>query len=96
MITNSSFHQLTPFLAVEVWQDDGEPEKCVTCNGTGLEYGSDPCEDCNATGKRHLTPGWYYWHCEPGCLPESEEVGPFLSPHAALAAAKDSTDDHRN
>ncbi len=24
-----------------------------------------------------LEPGWYYWFCLPGCLPDSEPIGPF-------------------
>ena len=22
-------------------------------------------------------PGWYWWTCFPGCLPDSEAIGPF-------------------
>ena len=32
--------------------------------------------------------GWYYWYCFPGCLPDSEAIGPFLSYRAALKAAQ--------
>lgn len=31
----------------------------------------------------HFTEGWYYWPCEPGCLPDSDPVGPFSSQVAA-------------
>ena len=24
-----------------------------------------------------VIPGWYWWACYPGCLPDSEHVGPF-------------------
>jgi hypothetical protein len=30
--------------------------------------------------------GWYYWYCTPGCLPDSEPVGPFTSSVEARAA----------
>lgn len=32
--------------------------------------------------------GWYWWHCEPGCLPDSDPHGPFRSTTAAEAAAR--------
>ena len=33
--------------------------------------------------------GWFYWYCFPGCLPDSEPVGPFKSHAKALKAARD-------
>lgn len=39
--------------------------------------------DCRAVA--HLNdeepgePGWYYWHCLPGCLPDSDAFGPFAN-----------------
>lgn len=36
-----------------------------------------------------LPPGWYWWACSPGCLPDSEAVGPFDSMDAALANARE-------
>lgn len=29
--------------------------------------------------------GWYYWACFPGCLPDSDPVGPFETEDAAIA-----------
>ena len=29
-------------------------------------------------------PGWYYWACFPGCLPDSDPIGPFASEDAAI------------
>lgn len=37
--------------------------------------------------------GWYWWHCYPGCLPDSDPFGPFSSSKAALAAACEDTED---
>lgn len=34
-------------------------------------------------------PGWYFWHCFPGCLPDSEAEGPYATEEEALAAAQD-------
>lgn len=32
-------------------------------------------------------PGWYWWACFPGCLPDGEPMGPFESEQAAIEAA---------
>ena len=34
-------------------------------------------------------PGWYYWYCFPGCMPESDPIGPFDTEAAALASAQE-------
>jgi hypothetical protein len=36
-----------------------------------------------------VTPGWYWWPCFPGCLPEGDPVGPFTSSIAAYYDAMD-------
>lgn len=28
--------------------------------------------------------GWYYWYCLPGCLPDSEPMGPFETEQEAI------------
>ena len=37
----------------------------------------------------HEDPGWYFWFCFPGCLPDSEAEGPFETEAAALEAARE-------
>ena len=32
--------------------------------------------------------GWYYWFCSPGCLPDSDPVGPFATEEDALINAQ--------
>ena len=32
--------------------------------------------------------GWYWWRCLPGCLPDSEPMGPFETPQEALRNAR--------
>ena len=32
--------------------------------------------------------GWYWWSCSPGCLPDSDPVGPFATEAEALADAQ--------
>ncbi len=36
-----------------------------------------------------LEPGWYYWYCLPGCLPDSEPFGPFESAESAIEAMRE-------
>jgi len=35
-----------------------------------------------------LDAGWYYWFCSPGCLPDSDPIGPFRTSDDALQDAK--------
>ena len=39
------------------------------------------------------TGGWFWWACFPGCLPDSEPVGPFDTWQAAKADAQDNATD---
>lgn len=32
---------------------------------------------------------WYWWSCFPGCLPDSDPIGPFETEEDALADAQD-------
>jgi len=29
-------------------------------------------------------PGWYWWACEPGCLPHGPAIGPFKTEQEAM------------
>lgn len=31
-----------------------------------------------------LAPGWYWWVCWPGCLPDGDAVGPFATEQMAI------------
>lgn len=33
--------------------------------------------------------GWYYWFCLPGCLPDSDPIGPFETEEEAIDAARE-------
>lgn len=33
-------------------------------------------------------PGWYWWPCFPGCLPDGEQAGPFATSRLAWADAR--------
>jgi hypothetical protein len=36
--------------------------------------------------------GWYYWYCQPGCLPDSEPVGPYDSEEDAILNCLESSE----
>ena len=36
-----------------------------------------------------ITGGWFYWYCFPGCLPDSDAIGPFASPAEAKKACRE-------
>ena len=38
---------------------------------------------------QQLEPGFYYWSCFPGCLPDGEPIGPFLTEIEAIEAAQE-------
>lgn len=39
-------------------------------------------------GIEPMKPGWYWWPCFPGCLPDGPEHGPFASEQEATDNAK--------
>lgn len=47
------------------------------------------CEDpCCYPDKKCGGPGWYWWACFPGCLPDSDPIGPFDTEGKALDDAR--------
>jgi len=38
-------------------------------------------------------PGWYWWSCFPGCLPDSDPFGPFATEAEALTDAREDMED---
>ena len=36
-----------------------------------------------------LEPGYYWWACLPGCLPDGSAIGPFTSEAEAIANARE-------
>ena len=60
----------------DIWN----PEDCDQTNAACYYNGSGDCQV-------HQLAGWYYWYCFPGCLPDSDPVGPFKSEAEALADA---------
>jgi hypothetical protein len=33
--------------------------------------------------------GWFWWTCTPGCLPDSDAIGPFATEQEAIHDARD-------
>lgn len=48
---------------------------------------SDNDDNCYCT-----EPGWYWWPCFPGCLPDGDPVGPFATHEIARDDAQDGGD----
>ena len=71
---------------VEVfYHEHAKRELCALNAGHKAElYGEcivDDEGDCGGSG-------WYYWYCFPGCLPDSDPIGPFATADEARTAAQ--------
>jgi len=53
---------------------------------TGTGYAD--CPECGEIGITNNL-AHFYWACFPGCLPDSDPIGPFNSEAEALAAARE-------
>jgi len=51
---------------------------------TQAEIDATPIEDRDDLGK----PGFYWWSCFPGCLPDGEPIGPFETEEEAVKDAR--------
>ena len=66
---------------VEVFHhDQSECDDINAINGVSAE-------DADTSEASFYTPGWYYWFCFPGCIPESLASGPFDTSEAAVEDA---------
>ena len=54
----------------------------------GVRMPSDPAGETET-----VEPGWYWWPCFPGCLPDSDPVGPYQSERDAVIDAGGIWDD---
>ena len=48
------------------------------------EFNAGPCADEDT----RLDDGYYYWACFPGCLPDGDPIGPFVSEAEAITDAQ--------
>jgi hypothetical protein len=56
------------------------------------EYASDPDYQETVRDEAAARAGWYYWNCQPGCLPDSEPMGPYHDRDEAWAHACDAAE----
>lgn len=77
---------------VNLLNDEGRPDPADTPDPDGIEtffvsremIEGLPVED----RELYSGPGWYWWPCQPGCLPEGDPVGPYKSKGEAQADAE--------
>jgi hypothetical protein len=70
----------------------GKAEPADTCPGCQREADEHgPSDDQDAHEMDHV--GWFWWSCFPGCLPDSEPMGPFDTEAEALADAREGIED---
>ena len=76
---------------VELW--DSHYVDCPECGKTVLYNNarSAACPECDRVFPVSSTDpvGWFYWFCFPGCMPDSDWVGPFDTRKEALADAQE-------
>lgn len=68
---------------------------CANCDNTNAvtDYpGTCACGATLTTEDRVSADAWWWWSCFPGCLPDSEPIGPFDSEADALADARESAE----
>lgn len=51
------------------------------------EHGTGSFEVWHSDRQDSLEPGWYWWPCFPGCLPDGEPSGPFPTSEGAYLDA---------
>ena len=68
------------------------------CDEAGIEvfyHDVNDCEEgsCWIVGDGVALPsGWYWWSCQPGCLPDGEPSGPYDTEREAMRDALDGLD----
>lgn len=87
-----------PYALPDVEVFERRYRECPKCGDTIV---ADPtchyaaCHNCDDLVMRMIdvpyeaNVGWFYWSCSPGCLPDSDPIGPFDTEEEALADARD-------
>jgi hypothetical protein len=52
-------------------------------------YVDSPTDDLVGEDGEPLPSGWYFWFCLPGCLPDSDPIGPYDTEEEAIEACRD-------
>jgi hypothetical protein len=64
----------------------------LCCPNCSYRLSPEDCGDkIDGTGTPYR---WFYWSCFPGCLPDSDPVGPFDTEEEALADAQRDAEDN--
>lgn len=70
---------------VEVfYMDENDIASVARDNGIDPEDADKVAEETGYSG-----PGFYFWFCLPGCMPDSEPNGPYATEEEALEAARE-------
>ena len=68
-----------------IWEYQRRHEyRLASMNGKVREAMLDAIVD-----EEQIAGGWYWWACFPGCMPDSDPIGPFQTEADALADAQD-------
>ena len=68
---------------------ESEPTALPDCEVFYMDAADIAESEWTDGGGDPTAPGWYWWACFPGCLPDGEPNGPFGSEADALADAQD-------
>jgi hypothetical protein len=77
---------------MQAYSDQSRESETYSLPDLEVFYVSETDGLCNEDGEL-LEAGWYYWYCFPGCLPDSEPIGPFESEREALVTAREEFND---
>jgi len=56
-------------------------------------YASNPDDLGDFRDTCYNGPGWYYWYCLPGCLPDSQPYGPYATEADAQQACRNASEE---
>lgn len=59
----------------------------VTCSECGQVSHAPEGQCCDESNWQPLDAGWFWWACEPGCMPDGDATGPFATSRLALEDA---------
>jgi len=71
-----------PNTSFEVWEVTPDDERTKTITLT-----TQPMIDNFGDTLPAIEPGWYWWACFPGCLPDGDKSGPFKNFNDAILDA---------
>ena len=73
----------------QVYSDQTREDDPYALPDVEVFYISEREANYTADGNMVSEPGWYWWTCFPGCMPDSEPFGPFDTEDEATEDAQD-------